>query len=144
MRSLVLQALLLCLGFRQSLAAVPWRTFGCDGFVFTGTNGADKSVDEVWDNAVAMTIQAESQIDLIPKEPKFKVQVNSAEKRAGANAEYMFGTKFEHPRGSPLGTAIASRLGLGPEGSATMATVKGPWHSHKPGEWVDLLSTVVI
>lgn len=128
MRSLLLHAFCLCLGFRQSLAAVPWRTFGCDGFSFSGTNGASKSVDEVWDNAVAMTIQAESQIDLIPKELTPRRRVSSAEKRAGANAEYMFGTKFEH------GSIFSRTLGLGPEGSATMATVKSPWHAPRPWE----------
>ncbi|RYP75285.1 hypothetical protein DL769_003840 [Monosporascus sp. CRB-8-3] len=92
------------LAFQQSLAAVTWRAIGCDGWTFKG-----KSMDEIWDNAVLMTTQAQSQIDAIPTRLG---RFNNLQRRAGANAEFMFGVDFN------------KITGLGSAGSATMGTAK--------------------
>ncbi|RYP81601.1 hypothetical protein DL770_005852 [Monosporascus sp. CRB-9-2] len=94
------------LAFQQSLAAVTWRTIGCDGWTFKG-----KSIDAIWDNAVLMTTQAQSQIDAIPTRMRMG-GFNDLQKRAGANAEFMFGVNFNR------------FTGLGSAGLATMRTAK--------------------
>lgn len=66
-------------------------------------------MNQIWDNAVAMTTQAQSQIDLIPTKAG---SFNDLQKRAGANAKFIFGVNFRR------------FLGLDSAGQSTMQVVK--------------------
>ena len=93
MQTTMLRALLYSLAIPQCLAAVTWTPIGCDGWDFEGTG-----IDAIWDNAVELATQAQSQIDLIPK--KFSMTGFSPEENiAGANAEMIFGVDFRKHRG---------------------------------------------
>jgi hypothetical protein len=105
MQTPMLRVLLYFLSVRQCFAAITWRAIGCDGWDYEGT-----SMTAIWDNAVEMATQAQSQIDLIPSN-MFKTQTE-AEKIAGGNANFMFNVNFRDHRG------------LDKAGRATMNTVK--------------------
>ncbi|KAF4468219.1 hypothetical protein FALBO_4895 [Fusarium albosuccineum] len=104
MQTTMLRALVYSLAIPQCLAAVTWTPIGCDGWDFQGTD-----IDAIWDNAVELATQSQSQIDLIPK--KFSLTGFSGEEnRAGANGEMVFGAGFTKHRGlSDDGKAIMEK-----------------------------------
>jgi hypothetical protein len=72
---------------RKCQAVMTWRPVNCDGYIFK-----DKSMDEIWDNAIEMTKNAQSQIGIIPTSPLGMMTTNS--RRIGANAKFMYGITF--------------------------------------------------
>ncbi|KPM46356.1 hypothetical protein AK830_g185 [Neonectria ditissima] len=110
----MLRVFLSLLAVRQCVADVTWRAIGCENWSFQG-----KTMDQMWDNSVAMTTQAQSQIDAIPTRPSFKY--TEAQKIAAANAEFMFGVKF------------TNHVGLNSAGQATMSTARAMYDDVRGG-----------
>jgi hypothetical protein len=106
MRHTLFRALLLTIAFGQCHAAVTWTTVGCDGWTFKGV-----PIDDIWDNAMLMTTNAQSRINAIPTNFVGVRKTNAVE--AGANAVFMFNI----PWSKNTGTTRA--------GTATMAQVSG-------------------
>jgi hypothetical protein len=96
---------LLFVAFQQSHAAVTWKKVGCDGYAVGGVG-----IDEIWDNAALLATNAQAQIPIIPTKSSV---FNDLGRRAGANANFMFGINFN----ALTGTDAA--------GQATMSEVSG-------------------
>lgn len=80
---------LFLLAIRPCLGAVTWKKIGCDGWTYDGAG-----IEDVWDNAVAMATKAQSQIDAVPTEGSILKPFTDTQKKAGANAEFMWGGSF--------------------------------------------------
>ncbi|KAI1375972.1 hypothetical protein F4677DRAFT_91869 [Hypoxylon crocopeplum] len=104
MQAILLRALLSLLTLGQVHAVVTWRTIGCDNWSFKGA-----SIDDIWDNALLMTTNAQSQRNAIPTNAAGMLSGNG--RRAGANAKFMFGVKFD------------KLTGMDAAGTTTMNTV---------------------
>ncbi|KAH6886289.1 hypothetical protein B0T10DRAFT_550072 [Thelonectria olida] len=105
MQTTMLRVLLCFLSIGQCLAVIPWKPIGCDDWSFQG-----KTIQDIWDNAIELATQAQSQIDLIPT--TFSLKHSEAEKLSGANAHFMFNVNFRDHRG------------LDEAGQTTMSTVR--------------------
>ncbi len=96
----MLRLLIAFLAVQPCLAAVTWRTIGCDGWTFQGSTAA-----QIWDNAADMVVQAQSQIAAVPNGPS----MSKPKRIAGANAKFMWGIDYH----SATGTNSDGRTALG-------------------------------
>ncbi|KAI5457549.1 hypothetical protein BGZ63DRAFT_394954, partial [Mariannaea sp. PMI_226] len=106
MRTTIVWLLSSLLAVHQCTADVTWRTIGCDSWSFQG-----QTINQIWDNAVAMSTQAQRQIDLIPT----KMGLGGFKKPqqiAVANAKFIWGVEYKKV------------MGLTADGQNTMAKVK--------------------
>lgn len=87
MKTALFRGFLSFLTLRQCHAAVTWRTVGCEGWSFDGV-----SMDAIWDNAILMATNAQSQINAVPTGRG--VPLNDNGRRARANVDFMFGVNI--------------------------------------------------
>lgn len=101
---MLLQVLLL-FAVQPCLGAVPWKTIGCDGWTYDGA-----SIDDLWENAKVLADRAKAGMARVPTSAGFP---DVDERRAGANAEFMWGGSFRYG------------LGYSSAGQSALATAQG-------------------
>lgn len=74
----------LFVAFRESHAAVSWRSVGCENWSFK-----DTPLDTIWTNAELMATNAQEQLRNIPTSAA-GMATSKEGRRAGANAKFMF------------------------------------------------------
>jgi hypothetical protein len=83
-----------CYGLNPPLD-VTWRADNCNGFMFNGA-----SLNQIWDNAASMALNAQLSIAAVPNTAMQVVTASADDKRAGGNAQLMWGPKYSRATGA--------------------------------------------